>query len=107
MFTCVNGTTVQILTPEELQVGRLIDEVKVREFEGWSFDRAEASFELLVKRVLKEVCPFSSVLPRSKIHVSIRQHTSAHAILGYACLSMCSLPTTGVSCASPLSKLNL
>jgi hypothetical protein len=74
MFTCVNGTTVQILTPEELQVGRLIDEVKVREFEGWSFDRAEASFELLVKRVLKEVCPFSSVLPRSKIHVSIRQH---------------------------------
>jgi 2-isopropylmalate synthase len=45
------------LDAKDARVGRLIDEVKVREFEGWSFDRAEASFELLVKRVLRQV-PF-------------------------------------------------
>jgi hypothetical protein len=84
MFTCVNGTPVQILTPEERQVGRLIDEVKVREFEGWSFDRAEASFELLVKRVLKEVCPFSSFSPPSYIHFFIPQHI---------CMPVCVFPT--------------
>ena len=77
-------------------MGRLIDEVKVREFEGWSFDRAEASFELLVKRVLKEVCPFSSVLP---LYVSTC-HTGI-------CMPVCVFPTAGVSCASPLFKLNL
>jgi len=45
------------LDAKDPRVGRLIDEVKAREFEGWSFDRAEASFELLARRVLKEV-PF-------------------------------------------------
>jgi 2-isopropylmalate synthase len=46
---------------EAKTVGRLIDEVKAREFEGWSFDKAEASFELLVRRVLKEVPVFFRV----------------------------------------------
>jgi 2-isopropylmalate synthase len=45
------------LDAKDARVGRLIDEVKAREFEGWSFDLAEASFDLLVRRVLKEV-PF-------------------------------------------------
>ncbi len=34
---------------------RLVEEVKAREFEGYSYDGAEASFELLVRRVLGTV----------------------------------------------------
>ena len=45
------------LDAKDARLGRLIDEVKAREFEGWSFDCAEASFELLSKRVLEDV-PF-------------------------------------------------
>ena len=44
------------------RLGQLIAEVKAREFEGWSFDRAEASFELLVKRVLKQVPAVKALL---------------------------------------------
>jgi hypothetical protein len=45
------------LDAKDRRLARLIDEVKAREFEGWSFDRAEASFELHAKRVLEDV-PF-------------------------------------------------
>ena len=37
------------------RLARVVEEVKAREFEGYSYDGAEASFELLVRRVLGTV----------------------------------------------------
>ena len=47
------GRGHEALAADGRAVARLLDEVKAREFEGWSFDRAEASFDLLVRRVLQ------------------------------------------------------
>lgn len=41
--------------PRDDRVGQLVDLVKRREFEGYAFDGAEASFELLARRALGEV----------------------------------------------------
>lgn len=41
--------------PEAEAVSRLVEEVKSREFEGYAFDGAEASFELLARRTLHSV----------------------------------------------------
>ena len=43
------------IDPKDRRVGRLLDEVKAREFEGYSYDGAEASFELMARRVLGQV----------------------------------------------------
>lgn len=40
---------------ESSQVARLLDDVKYRESRGFAYDGAEASFELLARRVLEEV----------------------------------------------------
>src|SRR5690554_5862816 len=40
------------------RIGRLLEEVKEREFLGYSYDGAEASFELLARRILGEVPEF-------------------------------------------------
>ena len=40
------------------RVGRLVEVVKEKEFEGYSYDGAEASFELLARRALGEVPAF-------------------------------------------------
>jgi len=40
---------------KDKRVGRLVELVKAREFEGYSYDGAEASFELLVRHLLGEV----------------------------------------------------
>ncbi len=39
------------LEPDEETVGRVLDAVKQREHEGWSYDAADASFELLLRRM--------------------------------------------------------
>ena len=44
--------------PADPKVNRLIEEVKVREFNGYAYDGAEASFELLARRVLEGVPDF-------------------------------------------------
>ncbi len=41
--------------PDDKRVGRLVEEVKSREHEGFAYDGAEASFELLARRALGEV----------------------------------------------------
>ena len=41
--------------PDSPKVARLLEEVKEREFQGWSYDGAEASFELLARRALGQV----------------------------------------------------
>ncbi|MTJ80208.1 MAG: citramalate synthase [Telmatospirillum sp.] len=38
--------------PQDPKINRLIEEVKVREYNGYAYDGAEASFELLARRVL-------------------------------------------------------
>ncbi|MCW5728762.1 citramalate synthase [Parvibaculum sp.] len=47
--------------PADRRLGRLLDEVKEREFLGYSYDGAEASFELLARRILGEVPEFFDV----------------------------------------------
>jgi 2-isopropylmalate synthase len=41
--------------PKDTKVARLLDEVKQREHDGYSYDGAEASFELLARRVMGDV----------------------------------------------------
>ncbi len=41
--------------PKDPRLGRLVDLVKEREFEGYAYDGAEASFELLARRELGEI----------------------------------------------------
>ena len=43
------------LDPKDRRINRLLELVKQREFEGYSYDGAEASFELLVRDMLGEV----------------------------------------------------
>lgn len=43
------------IDPEDSRVKRILDEVKAREFAGYAYDGAEASFELLARRVLGTV----------------------------------------------------
>lgn len=49
------------IDPRDMRVQRLLDEVKEREFLGYSYDGAEASFELLARRLLGEVPEFFTV----------------------------------------------
>ena len=46
---------------DDPRVGRLVEVVKEREFEGYSYDGAEASFELMARRVFGDVAEFFSV----------------------------------------------
>jgi 2-isopropylmalate synthase len=43
------------LDPRHPKVARLLEEVKEREFQGYAYDGAEASFELLARRALESV----------------------------------------------------
>ena len=43
------------------RIGRLVEDVKAREYEGYSYDGAEASFELLARRALGELPRFFDV----------------------------------------------
>ena len=43
------------MDPNDDKVSRLVEEVKRREFDGYAYDSAEASFELLARRALGEV----------------------------------------------------
>jgi 2-isopropylmalate synthase len=42
------------IAPDNPQIGQIVELVKQREFEGYAYDGAEASFELLARRVLGE-----------------------------------------------------
>ena len=43
------------IDPKDSRIDRLLEDVKQREFEGYSYDGAEASFELMVRRILGQV----------------------------------------------------
>ena len=73
------------LDAKDRRLARLIDEVKAREFEGWSFDRAEASFELLAKRVLENV-PFFFRIASFRVVEERRQARIVYdSSAGHAC----------------------
>ncbi len=44
------------------KVARLLDEVKAREFQGYAYDGAEASFELMARRALGQIATYFDVL---------------------------------------------
>ena len=48
--------------PEDSHVGRLVEIVKQREYEGYAYDGAEASFELLARRMLGQVEDYFELL---------------------------------------------
>ncbi len=43
------------IDPDDVRIRRILDEVKAKEFAGYAYDAAEASFELLARRVLGTV----------------------------------------------------
>ena len=49
------------IDPKDEKVQRLLDEVKEKEFLGYSYDGAEASFELMARRALNQVPEYFSV----------------------------------------------
>lgn len=49
------------LEPDDARIGRILEEVKTREFDGYSFDGADASFEVLARRALGEVPEYFKV----------------------------------------------
>jgi 2-isopropylmalate synthase len=49
------------IDPKNPKVQRLVEVVKEREFQGYSYDSAEASFELLARRLVEEVPDFFQI----------------------------------------------
>jgi 2-isopropylmalate synthase len=49
------------LEPKDPRIERLLSEVKQREFEGYAYDGAEASFELMARRTLDQVPDYFEV----------------------------------------------
>ncbi len=58
---------------EDARISRLLDEVKTREAVGYAYEGADASFELLARRLLGEVPRFFSV-DRFRVMVERRQN---------------------------------
>ena len=54
------------VAPDDKRIGRLLEDVKAREFLGYAYDGAEASFELLARRALGQVPDLfpGRILPR-------------------------------------------
>ncbi|MGF1626040.1 MAG: citramalate synthase [Alphaproteobacteria bacterium] len=51
-----------MVASDDRRIDRLVGEVKAREFDGYSYDGAEASFELLARRALGELPEFFRLL---------------------------------------------
>lgn len=67
---------------DENMTKRIIDRVKELEYDGYQFDGAEASFELLFRRETGDFTPFFNVLD-SRVYVNYNEdgHTVADAVL--------------------------
>ncbi len=61
------------------RVGRILDQVKEREFQGYSYDGADASFELMARRVLGQVPDFFRV-ERFRVMVERRYNARGELI---------------------------
>jgi 2-isopropylmalate synthase len=49
------------IDPKDARVTRLLDQIKTREYQGYAYDGAEASFELLARRALGQVPDYFTV----------------------------------------------
>ncbi|MFH1852555.1 MAG: citramalate synthase [Candidatus Neomarinimicrobiota bacterium] len=70
------------LNGDQSLIRRVVDQVKALEHEGFQFDGADASFELILRKQMGEFAPFFDVLD-SRIHVSYSEdgHRMADATL--------------------------
>ena len=59
------------------KVKKLLDEVKDREFIGYSYDGADASFELLARRIMGEIPRYISI---KEYDVSVKKNSSGNII---------------------------
>ncbi len=62
------------LDPKDVRVSRLLDEVKQREYLGYAYDGAEASFELMARRALGQVPDYFTV---DNFRVSVERRRNA------------------------------
>ena len=60
-------------------VGRILDEVKERAFQGYSYDGAGASFELMARRVLRQV-PDYFLIERFRVLVERRYNARGELV---------------------------
>ena len=60
------------------KIQNLLNEVKDREFAGYSYDGADASFELLARRLLGEIPKYLKI---SKYDVSVKRDQKMKLIL--------------------------
>ena len=49
------------IAPDHAKLGRIVEEIKEREFQGYTYDGAEASFELVARRTLGDVPEYFAV----------------------------------------------
>lgn len=68
-----------VIDKEDARVGALLDEVKQRESSGYSYESAEASFELLARRHLGEVPQYFSV-DSFRVMVERRHNSSGELV---------------------------
>ena len=66
------------LDAKDARVSRLLEEVKQREYLGYAYDGAEASFELLARRALGQVPDYFDV---ESFRVSVERRRNAHGEL--------------------------
>jgi 2-isopropylmalate synthase len=64
---------------EDPRLGRLLDEVKAKEAQGYAYEGADASFYLLAKRVMGEVPDFFQV-ERFKVNVERRYNAAGELV---------------------------
>jgi 2-isopropylmalate synthase len=63
------------LEPRDPRVSRLLEDIKQREFQGYAYDGAEASFELLARRALGQVPDYFTV---DSYRVSVERRRDGH-----------------------------
>ena len=59
------------------KIKKLLDEVKDREFIGYSYDGADASFELLARRIMGDIPRYISI---KQYDVSVKKNSSGEII---------------------------
>jgi 2-isopropylmalate synthase len=62
------------IAKDDPRIGRLLDEVKAREAKGYAYENAQASFELLARRILGSVPGYFDV---TKFDVNVEQRINA------------------------------
>jgi 2-isopropylmalate synthase len=67
-----------VANPDDPKLSRLLGEVKDREAQGFAYEAADASFELLARRTLGEVPRFFDV---ESFHVSVERKFNSHGAL--------------------------